>query len=94
MTYIVKSGDTLSGIAQRFETTVEALVASNGIKNKNLIYTGQVLNVPGTHSATWPANPDPEPDTGSAEVVGAIKSCINVIENLPEFKKLEELLNG
>lgn len=51
ITYMVKSGDTLSGIAQRYGTTVAALVAMNGIKNANLIYVGQVLNMPTTAQA-------------------------------------------
>lgn len=44
-TYTVKSGDTLSGIAAKFGTSVDALVKKNGIKNKNLIYAGQVLKI-------------------------------------------------
>lgn len=44
-TYVVKSGDTLSGIALRFGTTVSNLVALNDISNPNLIYPGQVLKV-------------------------------------------------
>lgn len=45
-TYTVKSGDTLSGIASKYGTTVAKLVALNGIKNANLIYTGQVIKLP------------------------------------------------
>jgi nucleoid-associated protein YgaU len=44
-TYTVQSGDTLSGIAKRFGTTVDSLVKKNGIKNPNLIYPGQVLKI-------------------------------------------------
>lgn len=43
--YIVKSGDTLSGIAKKYNTTVDQLVKWNNIKNKNLIYVGQRLRV-------------------------------------------------
>lgn len=52
-TYVVKKGDTLSGIAARFGTTVAKLVQLNNIKNPNLIYPGQVLKLPGA-SATTP----------------------------------------
>nr|WP_317332495.1 LysM peptidoglycan-binding domain-containing protein [uncultured Romboutsia sp.] len=45
-TYIVKSGDTLSEIAQKFNTTVAKLVELNNIQNPNLIYPGQVLKIP------------------------------------------------
>jgi LysM repeat protein len=42
----VQRGDTLSGIAARHNTTVEALMAVNGINNPNFIYVGQSLQVP------------------------------------------------
>ena len=45
-TYTVKKGDTLSGIAKQYGTTVDKLVSLNGIKNKNLIYVGQVIKLP------------------------------------------------
>ena len=44
-TYTVKSGDTLSAIAKKYNTTVDSLVQKNGIKNPNLIYPGQVLKI-------------------------------------------------
>ena len=42
-TYIVVKGDTLSKIAKRYNTTVDALVKANNIKNKNIIHVGQEL---------------------------------------------------
>lgn len=45
VTYKVKSGDTLSGIAQKFGTTVSRLASLNNIKNVNLIYAGQTLKI-------------------------------------------------
>lgn len=44
-TYVVNSGDTLSGIAAKFGTTYQAIAAKNGISNPNLIYPGQVLKI-------------------------------------------------
>ena len=43
--YIVKRGDTLSAIALKYNTTVNRLVQINGIKNKNLIYVGQIIKI-------------------------------------------------
>ena len=43
--YIVKSGDTLSGIAAKYKTTVANLTKLNGIKNPNLIYVNQKIRV-------------------------------------------------
>ena len=45
VTYTVKRGDTLSGIARRYKTTVAKLVKNNGIKNANLIYVGQKIKI-------------------------------------------------
>lgn len=45
-TYTVVKGDTLSKIAKKYGTTVDTLVALNGIKNKNLITVGQVIKLP------------------------------------------------
>ena len=43
--YTVKRGDTLSGIAAKYGTTVSKLVSLNNIANPNLIYVGQKLRV-------------------------------------------------
>ena len=43
--YVVKRGDTLSGIAARFGTTYQRLMQLNGIRNPNLIYVGQRLRI-------------------------------------------------
>ena len=43
--YTVKSGDTLSYIAYRYNTTVDKLVSLNNIKNRDLIYVGQRIRV-------------------------------------------------
>ena len=42
-TYMVQSGDTLTGIAAELGTSVEDLAAANGIANPDLIYAGQTL---------------------------------------------------
>ncbi|MDU2288489.1 MAG: LysM peptidoglycan-binding domain-containing protein [Clostridium celatum] len=56
-TYIVQSGDTLSGIALRFGTTVQELVQLNNIANPNLIYVGEVLKLPVSNSVKTGASP-------------------------------------
>ena len=45
-TYTVVAGDTLSIIANRFGTTVQALMAANGIADPDEIVEGQVLTIP------------------------------------------------
>ncbi|AQA07376.1 Aggregation promoting factor [Streptococcus oralis] len=55
VTYTVKSGDTLSEIAEKYNTTVEKLAAKNNIKDIHLIYVDQVLVIEGTASTAAPA---------------------------------------
>lgn len=45
-TYTVQAGDTLSAIARRFGTTVEAIVAANNLTDPDLIQVGQELVIP------------------------------------------------
>lgn len=54
VTYTVKSGDTLSEIAEKYNTTVEKLAAKNNIKDIHLIYVDQVLVIEGTTSTVAP----------------------------------------
>jgi LysM repeat protein len=61
-TYIVQPGDTLWRISRQFGTTVDAIVRANNIPNPNLIYVGQVLEIPGVPSQTPPVVP-PGPTT-------------------------------
>lgn len=46
-THTVRSGETLSHIASRHQTTVKAIADLNNIRNVNLIRVGQVLQLPG-----------------------------------------------
>lgn len=45
--HVVRSGETLSGIAARYGTTYPELARLNGLQNPNLIYIGQQLKVSG-----------------------------------------------
>ena len=45
-TYIVQSGDTLSWIAQRFDTTLDELMSLNNIQPDNVLRPGDRLQIP------------------------------------------------
>ncbi len=44
--YTVQAGDNLSDLAERFGTTVEELVAANGLTDPNALQPGQTLLIP------------------------------------------------
>ena len=50
--YTVVKGDTLSGIAKKYNTTYQKLAEYNGIKNPNLIYVGQKIKIPNGSTPT------------------------------------------
>ena len=70
---VVKSGDTLFGIARRFGVSVQKIVEINNLGLNNVIFTGQVLKIPkisGSNSVTLNSNknfkivtlPQPKPN--------------------------------
>jgi LysM repeat protein len=67
--YTVRSGDTLSEIAFRHGTSLNALLLANPhITDPSLIFTGQVLTIPGVAVPPAPAPPGVViPDTGPGE---------------------------
>ena len=44
--YIVKRGDTLTSIAQKFGVSINSIISVNNISNPNLIFVGQRLKIP------------------------------------------------
>ena len=57
LSYVVKAGDTLSQIAERYKVTLQSIVAANGIKDANRIYVGQIIRIYGST-----AGPSTAPD--------------------------------
>ncbi len=60
--YIVRQGDTLSRIAERFHTTVHALVQANDLHDPNRIFPGQVLKIPATRADAPHSSPTKQLD--------------------------------
>ena len=66
--YVVARGDTLKGLATRFGTTLDALLAANPeITNANIIYEGQWIKV--YVAPTTPPTPTPPPASGQTYYV-------------------------
>ncbi len=47
ITHTVKHGEILSGIAQMYDVTTQDIVDANNLANRDLIYAGQELTIPG-----------------------------------------------
>jgi membrane-bound lytic murein transglycosylase D len=58
--YRVRRGDALGSIAKRFGVSETALVAENGLPNRNRIYVGQRLRIPGARTVAAAATPAPK----------------------------------
>lgn len=79
--YIVARGDTLKGLATRFGTTVDALLAGNpDITNANVIYEGQHVKV--YVSSPPPPPPPPPPPSGQVYYVKKGDTLRNIASRL------------
>ena len=71
--YTVKSGDTLSSIARKYNTTYQKLAEINGIQDPSKIYVGQVLKVIGTSTPSSAPTPKPNPIKPSTSINQIVK---------------------
>jgi LysM repeat protein len=88
--YTVKSGDNLTKIANKYNTTVDALVRDNNIKNKNLIKVGQKLKVPSTKGTYVTVKSG---DTVSGLAV-KYKTSVQNIKNLNKLPDVNKIYAG
>ena len=83
-TYTVKEGDTLSEIAETYNTTVEKLAENNHIDNIHLIYVGQELVIDGPVAPVAPASTTYEAPAAQDETVSApVVETTEVVEEAP-----------
>jgi murein DD-endopeptidase MepM/ murein hydrolase activator NlpD len=62
--YVVARGDTLSGIAERFDVAAADVAAANGIASPYQLSVGQRLEIPGTQTVRAVPDAAPPPLTG------------------------------
>lgn len=91
--YKVVWGDNLTKLSRRFDTTVDAFVRLNNIKNPNLIYVDQILQIPNSVSNTIlvPSTPTPEPEievTTTPETQPTTTPEVEVTSNIDKAKSL------
>jgi LysM repeat protein len=79
--HIVAGGESLSLIASIYDVTVGSLVDLNGIDDPNFIYTGQILDIPGSFGSGGQGGSSYEVQAGDtlsgiAETVGVSVSAL------------------
>ena len=70
--YRVMPGDTVGGIAERFRSTVDAIVKENKLANSNDIFAGMMLNIPVNIATPVPT-----------ATVGTVYPTVNIPTNTP-----------
>ncbi len=82
--YAVRRGDTLSGIARRFDVAMADVAAANGIRSPYQLSVGQSLQIPGVQTAKAVPDAAPPPLTGrgflwpvSGKVIGGFGIASN-----------------
>lgn len=82
LSYTVRSGDSLSVIAERYNTSVSELVAINQLRDRNTIRVGQDLLLPqadGTIPTLLVSNDGPQPMPASGEYIVARGDTVSII---------------
>ena len=78
LNYTVSAGDSLAGIAAKFNSTVEDIVAENKLTDANSIFVGQILVIPVnlvTATATRPPTSTPRtPQPGFTPTAAAVST--------------------
>lgn len=75
--YTVRTGDTVSHIAQRAGVSVAAISRANALADASRIRAGQVLSIPG---AAAPAAAAPAPRAAAPTTTGTVRSTYTVVK--------------
>jgi len=83
-TYVVRRGDTLSGIAKRVGSSPDALLALNGLPSADRIYAGQSLRLGAAPDPATQDAPAPTADSAAGVVLAATDAVPVPSESEPE----------
>ena len=80
-TYVVKEGDWLSKIANRFQVKIETLTKLNDIPNPDFIYPGQKLIVPQGSSGQEERKEEKKNNGGKQKVLEREKEKVHIVQS-------------
>jgi predicted chitinase len=72
--HTIRRGDTLSGLARQYHTSVNALAKANHIQNPDHIITGRKLNIPGSRDSFEPSGTGRAGRAGGAQASGGTQA--------------------
>lgn len=97
-THVVVAGDTVFAIARKYGTTVDKVLAANGLSRASVIYPGQKLSVSGTSAApaasVAPASPAPVTTGGKTHAVAAGDTLFSIAQKYGTTVSKLYSLNG
>lgn len=88
VSYTVKSGDTLSGIASKYGTTYQKLAEYNNISNPNKINVGQVIKIPSSNNKQYYTVKSGDTLSGIASKYGTSVSQLVSWNNIKDANKI------
>ncbi len=92
-TYIIQSGDSLYSIAQRFNTTVETLIAANSLSGDDRIIAGHVLLVPAADE-TQVDSYEVQPGDSLYSISRRFNTTVSVLQGLNELGDSSQIVAG
>jgi LysM repeat protein len=91
LTHTVEKGDTLTALAQKYDVSIDEIVAANEIQDANLIITGEQLYIP-TDAKQSSSTTTTSSTTTSATSSGlALKAAIDAQLNVPAIAPTAEV---
>lgn len=98
-THVVVAGDTIFALAKAHGTTVDALLAANGLSRSSVIYPGQTLVLSGSPAPTASPSAAPAPPTapaagGSTHTVTAGETLFGIAQKYGTSTSTLFALNG
>ncbi|GIQ69157.1 LysM domain-containing protein [Xylanibacillus composti] len=94
MNYVIQPGDNLWSIAQRFGTTVQAIMQANRISDPSQIYAGLTIFIPIPGPGPGPVFPPFPPGGGVGDVQRRLTQLERAVQQLDRRVDRLERITG